>query len=157
MEEEIKKAYEKNESFSQTLMAVIPVELTGGEYQFAINEMPFFEKLGFTYESFGTNSILLRSVPFKDNLGGIREMFQEILDFIINGYNDQRRLITDEALYRIACRSAVKANKRLDALEIKALLEKLSELDNPYTCPHGRPTILKLSKYELEKLFKRIV
>lgn len=155
--EELKKAYEKNESFSQTLMAVIPVELTGGEYQFAINEMPFFEKLGFTYDSFGTNSILLRSVPFKDNSGGVREMFQEILDFIINGYNDQRSLITDEALYRIACRSAVKANKKLDALEIKALLEKLSELDNPYTCPHGRPTILKLSKYELEKLFKRIV
>lgn len=155
--EELKEAFAKNEPISQTLMSVIPVELTGGEYQFALSEASFFEKLGFTYEGFGTNAIILRSVPFDEKVQDIKEMFLEILDFIMNGSNAQRNSIADEVLYTMACKSAVKAHKKLDEKEIGALLDKLAVLENPYTCPHGRPAILKLRRYELEKLFKRIV
>lgn len=155
--EELKEAFERNEPVSQTLLAVIAVELTGGEYQFAIDEALFFEKLGFSYESFGTNSIILRSVPFEEKDIDIKEMFLEILDFVMSGGNGQKNSITDEALYTMACKSAVKAHKKLEEIEIEALLDKLSALENPYTCPHGRPAILKLRRYDLEKLFKRIV
>lgn len=155
--EELKAAFTKNEPFSQTLMAVIPVELTASEYQFALNEAAFFEKLGFTYESFGLNSIILRAMPFEEKGLDIRGLFLEILEFVINGCNGQKNILADETLYTMACKSAVKAHQKLNEKEIEALLVKLAALENPYTCPHGRPAILRLKRYELEKLFKRIV
>jgi len=155
--EELKKAYENNVPFSQTLLEPVPIELTAAEYQFALDKIQHFEKLGFVYESFGTNSIIVRSVPLTENTASIREMFNDVLDFIMQDYNNSKNGLSDEALYRIACKLAVKANKKLDNLEINALLEKMSRIENPYTCPHGRPAILKLEKHELEKLFKRIV
>ncbi len=155
--EELKKAFEKSEPISQMLMEVLPVELTGSEYQFALSEKSFFERLGYTYESFGTNSIILRTVPFEEKGLDIKEMFVEILDCVMNDSTGQISLVADETLYAMACKSAVKAHKKLDDREIEALLDKLASLDNPYTCPHGRPAILRLRRYELEKLFKRIV
>ena len=155
--EELKEGYEKNLPFSQMLMSVIHVDLTSSEYQFALSESDLFEKLGFSFESFGANSIILRSAPFIDDGGAVKEGFLEILDFIMSGSNAEKRAVADEALYRMACRSAIKAHKKLDPREIQALLQKLTSLENPYTCPHGRPAILKLRRYELEKLFKRIV
>ncbi len=155
--EELKKAWSNNEQFSQLLLSVINIELSAVEYQFAVSEIPFFTRLGFTYESFGSNSIILRSVPFMDQRVNITELFIEILDFVMNGSNPDKSLTADEALYRMACKSAVKANKKLDVKEIDALLERLASLENPFTCPHGRPAILRLRRYELEKLFKRIV
>jgi DNA mismatch repair protein MutL len=155
--EELKEAFSKGEPISQVLMAVVPVELTVSEYQYALDEAPFFQKLGFTYESFGTNSIILRTVPFDEKNLAIEKFFMEVLDFVMSGSNGQKNVIADEVLYTMACKSAVKAHKKLDEREIEALLDKLAKLANPYTCPHGRPAILKLRRYELEKLFKRIV
>ncbi len=155
--EELKSAYSKSEPISQTLLAVLPVELTGGEYRFAMEEAPFFEQLGFTYESFGQNAILLRSVPFEESGQDCSKIFLEILDFVMSGESGHKSQLADETLYRLACKSAVKAHKKLNEREIEALLDRLASLENPYTCPHGRPAILKLRKYDLEKLFKRIV
>jgi DNA mismatch repair protein MutL len=155
--EELKEAFNKNEPFQQTLLSVLSVELTGGEYQFVMNEAEFFKKLGFTYEGFGTNSIILRTVPFDERGIDIRGVFMDIIDFVMNGSGGQKNAIADEVLYKMACKSAVKANKKLDEREIEALLSGLAALENPYTCPHGRPAILKLRRVELEKLFKRIV
>jgi DNA mismatch repair protein MutL len=155
--EELKKAYEKNEVYSQLLIDTVHVELTAGEQMFALDEAPFFEKLGFTYESFGKNSLIIRSVPYLEDGANIKEMFMHMLDFAMNVKNGDKSVIADEALYRIACKSAVKANKKLDEKEIEALLKKLAGLENPYTCPHGRPVLFRLGRHELEKLFKRIV
>jgi DNA mismatch repair protein MutL len=155
--EELKKAYEKNEVYSQVLIDTVHVELTAGEQRFALDEAPFFEKLGFTYESFGKNSLVIRSVPYLEDGVNIKEMFMQMLDFAMNGKNGDKSVIADEALYRIACKSAVRANKKLNENEIEALLKKLAGLENPYTCPHGRPVLFRLGRRELEKLFKRIV
>lgn len=155
--EELKEAHKKKEPYSQILASGIPVELPANEFQFALDEALFFDSLGFSYESFGSNAILLRSVPFMEESANVSKLFLEILDFVMNGRNGEKSVIADEALYTIACKSAVKANKRLSDLEIKALLDRMSKLENPYTCPHGRPAILKLRRYDLEKLFKRIV
>lgn len=155
--EELRKKYTGNTPFSQMLLSVMTVEMSAAEYQFAISETQFFARLGFTYESFGTNVLLLRSVPFTADGVNISELFLDILDFVMSGSGQDKSLIADEALYRMACRSAVKANKKLDTKEIEALLSELSNIENPFTCPHGRPAILRLRRYELEKLFKRIV
>jgi DNA mismatch repair ATPase MutL len=155
--EELKEAFRKKEPLKQTLLSVLSIELTGGEYQFLIEETAFFESLGFTYEGFGTNSVILRSVPFTADSANLRNDFMEIVDFVMKESNTLKSATADEVLYQMACKSAVKANKRLDEREIEGLLRRLAELENPYTCPHGRPSILKLRRVELEKLFKRIV
>ncbi|NLV35145.1 MAG: DNA mismatch repair endonuclease MutL [Clostridiaceae bacterium] len=155
--EELKEAFAKDKPLSQMLISVVPIELTASEYQFAISEASFFEKLGFSYEAFGANSIIMRAVPFAQREVDVGKLFLEILDFVMDGGNGEKSVLADEALYTIACKSAIKANKRLDEREVSALLDKLSTLKNPYTCPHGRPAILRLRRYELEKLFKRIV
>jgi len=156
--EALKEAFKNNIPLHQTLLGVIHIELTPGDYQFAISEAGFFEKLGFTFESFGNNSIILRTAPYGDRDDiNIKEMFLETLDFVMNERNDNRSVVTDKALFRMACKSAVKANKKMDEKEIESLLDSLAALENPYTCPHGRPAIFRVRKYDLEKMFKRIV
>lgn len=155
--EKLKKAYEQNEPLSQMLLQPVHITLTGSEYQYAMDEAAFFEELGFIFDSFGANSIIVRSAPLIDENMDIRGSFIGILDFVMSGSAADKRLIADEALYRMACKSAVKAHDKLDEREIEALLADLSALENPFTCPHGRPAIFKIRRYDLEKLFKRIV
>jgi DNA mismatch repair protein MutL len=152
-----KEKFKNNESFSQELLAPTVIELSNQEIKFILEEKEFFNKLGFKYDDFGNNSIILRSVPLFDEGVSIRSAFLEVADSILaKGKLDYKR-ITDEAIYTIACKSAVKGNKKMSEPEIRNLLKDLSKIENPYTCPHGRPTIIKLSKYELEKMFKRII
>ncbi|GAE89953.1 DNA mismatch repair endonuclease MutL [Acetivibrio straminisolvens] len=155
--EELKEKYAKNESLSQYLLAPAVIELTNQEISFIEEEKELLNKLGFIFESFGNNSIILRSVPIPDENVGIKEAFLAIVDFLMSKGKKYDRIIEEEALYKIACKSAVKANKKLDQIEIKGILEKLNMLENPYTCPHGRPTVIKITKHEFEKMFKRIV
>lgn len=155
--EALKEAFKNNTPIYQTLLSVIHIELTAGDYQFAMNEASYFEKLGFTYESFGNNSLILRTAPYGDRDVNIKEMFLEILDFVMSESSDREKNVTDKALFKMACKSAVKANMKMDEREIESLLDSLQALENPYTCPHGRPAIIKMRKYDLEKLFKRIV
>jgi DNA mismatch repair protein MutL len=157
MYEELKKMYDGSILLSQMLLAAVVVQLTHQEIKFLEEEVELFNKLGFIYENFGNNSIILRSVPYNEQGGNVREIFLEILDFVINKARIDRTLIADEALYKIACKAAIKANMKMDILEIVKLIERLSEVENPFTCPHGRPSIIKLTKHELEKMFKRIV
>jgi DNA mismatch repair protein MutL len=96
-----------------------------------------------------------------------RQLFLEVLDVLIHSGQETGRLamekdknilqLREETIHSMACKMAVKANYLLNEPEIRELLKKLDELDNPFTCPHGRPVAIKLSRYELEKRFKRIV
>ena len=116
-----------------------------------------FRHLGFEAEPFGGNDFALRAVP--DNLFSVDkgELFLEILDSL----TAESGMVTGETLnHRIAtmsCKAAVKGNNRLSVKEAEELIDELLTLDNPYACPHGRPTIISMSRTELEKKFKRIV
>lgn len=158
MFEALKKKYKRNESLCQYLLSSVVIELTNQEVKIVEENREKLNKLGFVFENFGNNSIILRSVPVElsDNASA-KEAFLDILDFIMSDKRKDNILVEEEALYRVACKSAVKANKRLDELEIKKILKDLINIENPYTCPHGRPTIIKITKYEFEKMFKRIV
>jgi DNA mismatch repair protein MutL len=157
--EQLKKKYDEGETLLQMILNPIPLQLTLKETTFVKDHQDLFEKTGFLLEDFGQNSFSLRSVPFglKDHVDE-RSVFLEILDYLIHNYTQNKApQIMDEALYKLACKSAVKANMKLSDLEVETLIEDLEKLQNPHTCPHGRPTVLKLSRYEIEKLFKRIV
>ena len=117
-----------------------------------------FTNLGFEIESFGENSYAIRAVP--DNLFSIakKDLLIEMLDGLADGIHTAMKpdLIT-EKVASMSCKAAVKGNAKLSRTEVEALITELLKLENPYHCPHGRPTIISMTKKELEKKFKRIV
>lgn len=154
MFEKMKMKYYDNKPLAQMLLTPMVVELTFQEVKFIEENSEFFTKLGFIFEGFGNNSIILRSIPSKESGGPVKELFLEIIDFVMSS-NKVDSNIAEDALYSIACKAAVKANKKLGELEMRQLIKELEALENPYTCPHGRPTVIRLTRYELEKMFKR--
>jgi len=156
MFEHLKEKYYNKEALAQMLITPVNIELTFQEIKMAGEKKDFFEKLGFIFEDFGHNSVILRSVPFMSDSNDVRELFLEALDFVSGSNKTDINILAEETLYRIACKAAVKANRKLDNTEIKQLVSELQSFENPYTCPHGRPTVLKLTRYEIEKMFKRV-
>ena len=116
-----------------------------------------FASFGFEIESFGGKEYQIRAVPH--NLYGIasEEIFLELLDSLGEIGTERRLRTVQEKLASMSCKAAVKGNNRLSRREAEALIDELLSLENPYNCPHGRPTIISMSKYEMEKKFKRIV
>ncbi|HHW30516.1 MAG TPA: DNA mismatch repair endonuclease MutL [Clostridiaceae bacterium] len=157
MYESLLRKYKNNETLAQTLLNPVTVELTNSEIMLLEANKDFFNKMGFIFENFGNNSIILRAVPYINSQSDFNSLFLDIID-IAKGVNRQEHTKTEEeALYMMACKAAVKANKKLDNMEVKSLLREMASLDNPYSCPHGRPTMIKMSLRELEKRFKRII
>ncbi len=157
MYEELKARYENNEPMPQYLISPVSVELTYQEFEYLEEHSAFFASLGFQYNGFGTNSVILRAVPTGRETDNVRELFLEVLDYLMKNGRSKSAMPADETLFMMACKAAVKANRSLEIPEIRSLLESLSRVENPYTCPHGRPSAVKLRKYDLEKMFKRIV
>lgn len=157
MYEKLRDKYRNNESLSQMLLAPVVIELTNKEVKLLEAESEFFAKLGFIYEDFGNNCIIVRAVPYIMDQNTVKQGFLDIIDYFQRTHEGEYKTVADETLYTIACKAAVKANKKLGDLEIQSLMDELEKMENPYTCPHGRPTILKITKYEIEKMFKRIV
>lgn len=142
---------------SQQITPPVVLHLDSKEEQALLSYRDYFTSLGFEIEEFGTGSVAIRSMPV--DLYGCEEMefFREVLDELCeNPMKDQPDVILNK-LASMACKAAVKGNNSLTFEEVSALLDEMLTLDNPYQCPHGRPTIISMSKYEIEKKFKRIV
>lgn len=143
---------------SQILSPPLIVSVTLQEETVLREYMDVFASFGFEIESFGGREYSIRAVPY--NLFGIAEesLFLELLNSLESGRQGQEpaELLTEKAA-SMACKAAVKGNNRLSEQEARRLIDELMTLENPYHCPHGRPTIISMSKYELEKKFKRIV
>ena len=116
-----------------------------------------FAALGFQIEEFGGDDYCIRAVPA--NLYGInqQDLFIELLDGLDEGSRKLNFDVITDKLASMACKAAVKGNQKMSFQEMDSLMDQLLELENPYQCPHGRPTIISMSKYELEKKFKRVV
>lgn len=143
---------------SQYLSPPIILNLSMQEAQVLKEHMDIFAEIGFEIEAFGGDSYAVRAIP--DNLFGIakKELLLEMLDQLTDGINTS--LAPDliaEKIASMSCKAAVKGNSRLSYAEVEVLIQDLLKLDNPYHCPHGRPTIISMTKRELEKKFKRIV
>ena len=143
---------------SQYLSPPIILNLSMQEEEALNTHIDIFTNIGFEIEPFGGDSYAIRAVP--DNLFSIakRELFTEMLDQLVDGIHSSLAPdIVAEKVASMSCKAAVKGNSRLSAAEVETLIGELLELENPYHCPHGRPTIIAMTKRELEKKFKRIV
>ncbi|HJA65930.1 MAG TPA: DNA mismatch repair endonuclease MutL [Candidatus Mediterraneibacter cottocaccae] len=143
---------------SQYLSPPIILTLSMQEAQVLTEHMDRFSRIGFEIEPFGGDEFAVRAVP--DNLFGIakKELLIEMIDELSDGLTTSMTPdLIDEKVASMSCKAAVKGNNRLSAAEVDALIGELLTLDNPYHCPHGRPTIIAMTKRELEKKFKRIV
>ena len=122
---------------------------------FAISDnLDMFLKMGFEMESFGGNTFMLRGIPVVLKNANIREIFNELLDQIDKV--NRKLLLQEEDIIKISCKKAVKAHDKLSQQEIRNLLRDIEDKKIPLTCPHGRPIMISMSRYELEKRFNRI-
>ncbi len=153
--ERFMKQYHEKNLVSQNLMPPIIVSLSGQEETAYKEYAAVFAELGFEVEPFGGSEYALRSVPV--DLYGYqeKELFLSVLDELLEGGIKGDLTAVREKIASMSCKAAVKGNNRLSAREAQKLIDELLTLDNPYNCPHGRPTIISMSKYELEKKFKR--
>lgn len=152
------KEMSTREFTSQYLSPPIILTLTMQEARLLEENMDRFTSIGFEIEPFGPEEYAVRAVP--DNLFGIakKELLTEMLDDLADGLNTSMTPeMIDEKVASMSCKAAVKGNSRLSSQEVDELIGELLTLDNPYHCPHGRPTIIAMTKRELEKKFKRIV
>ena len=154
--EKVKANYYSNEDkdIQQLLMPDV-ITLSGREYQLVRENMEIFKKAGFEVEEFGLNTIKLVGVPSMVEILNTKELFLDILDEIDGAVNSGRQEIENRFLATVACKAAVKANMSLSETEIVSLLDEMMSLENPFTCPHGRPTAIKMTKYDIERKFSR--
>lgn len=153
--EKFKTEFENEDLVLQELMTPEVIHLSNFELELAMEYHKELEKLGFELEEFGTNSIIMRSIPMIFGKPDTGMFFKEIIANLEN--LDGSSIIKLEKIMKIACTKSIKAGDSLDPVEIKKLLIDLSKCEDPYTCPHGRPTIVKLTKKEIEKYFKRLL
>ncbi len=142
---------------SQRISPPIVMTLDARECEMLEKYRPQIEQFGYEVEHFGGKEYMISAIP--DNLFHIdmKDLFIEMLDDFSNATGRQTPDIITEKVASMSCKAAVKGNDKLTLPEINELIDELLSLDNPYNCPHGRPTIISMSKYEIEKKFKRIV
>lgn len=155
--ERLMKNFKEKEIYSQRLEPPMVVTVSMTEAEALTRYKDAFAGLGFTIESFGGNEYCIREVPA--NLYGIgeRDLFMELLDSVSQENGTLDTEVIASKIATMACKMSIKGNQRVSLMEVEHLLDELMKLENPYQCPHGRPTIIKMSKYEIDKKFKRIV
>jgi len=155
--ERLIKRFKEKTIEAQSLNPPVIVSISSKEQSIISDYTEYFAGLGFTIEDFGGNEIAISSVPLDLYSQNEKDMFLSLLDELCNEVPKGKQELVYEKMASMACKAAVKGNMRMSKEEVKTLLAEMMELDNPYNCPHGRPTIISMTKYELEKKFKRIV
>ncbi len=147
----------KSHTFHQTnLLLPITIELSGSEFLTVQKEIPHLNELGFDIAPFGMNTIIIKAHPTWLRAGYEEESIRKIIDLIVSGVTSIDPVKFNESIaITLACKMSIKANMRISHEAQEELLDELCACDNPYNCPHGRPTIIKFSIYDLERMFKR--
>lgn len=155
--EELTKRFQQRNVASQKLLQPIAVNFTPQEIEILNENMELLQKFGFELEQFGETAYAVRSVPLLSQEPSGVDFLTDIIDQLGKNPSETVSEFKINTIATMACKAAVKANDKLSFQEARALVERLLLLENPFTCPHGRPTIIEMTKYELEKKFKRIV
>ncbi len=153
--ENIKKNYYSKDRETQMLLIPLLLELRNNEKEIVIDNNEMFKHVGFIFEGFGDNGIKISGVP---NVGyelDYKEMFLDGLDELMGASKTTKEEKESRFLSTLACKAAIKGNMNVTVEEQKNLINEMIKLDNPFTCPHGRPTAYEISKYEIEKKFLR--
>lgn len=151
--ESFMEAYRNQEIQSQLLLIPEVVDLSATAFHNVVESRDTLVRMGYGFDVFGEKSIAIREIPSIFSLDVAKILFMEIAEGIQDGLD--RRY--EEKLASKACKAAIKANDEISDHEIESLLSQLKELNDPYTCPHGRPIVISISKYEIERKFKRIL
>ena len=156
MYEQVKENYYSDEvKDQQYLLLPDVITLTHKDMLIAKENSDMFEKAGFTFEEFGENTIKLNSVPSMCETLNTKQLFLDILDEIDTVAVTARQEKEEKFIATVACKAAVKGKMKLDEQEVHSLMSELLKLPNPFTCPHGRPTAIKMTKYDMERKFSR--
>lgn len=155
--EKLMRNLHEKEILSQQLMPPMIITVSYAERQAVMDNFDLFMKIGYDIEEFGGNEFKINAVP--SNLYGLhgREMFLEFVGSLINNAGYMSNDVFIRKLSTMACKASIKGNMHISFAEADVLIDRLLQLENPYTCPHGRPTIISISETELEKKFKRII
>ena len=156
MYEQYMKDFTTSNVSTQILLMPETLHVSSSELLFIETHLELLQRLGFGLELFGESSIIIREVPYLFNHPMSISAFRDLLDSIDVKKTTNLYEMREEHIIQLSCKSAIKAHDQLTHAECKALIESLLTLENPYTCPHGRPTLVKLSKTDIEKIFKRI-
>ena len=155
MYEKVKENYYNNNKDCQMMLLPDVINLTNKEICILRENKEIFENAGFKVEEFGDKTVKLTGVPSLCMDMDTKALFLDILDELDTVARTERQEIEEKFIATVACKSAVKANMHLELPEVIALLDKLMELPNPFTCPHGRPTAIKMTKNDIERKFSR--
>lgn len=156
MFERLMKKMSEKTVLSQHLLPPKVLHLSGVEHITVMQNLNLFQQAGFEIEDFGDDSIVLRAMP--DDIMGVDPelLFQELLGVLVDNIGTLSIDFFVEKLSGMACKAAIKGNTTISDKEADTLIDEMLSLDNPYNCPHGRPTMIAISQYELERKFKRI-
>ena len=156
MFERLMKKMSEKTVLSQHLLPPKVLHLSGVEHITVMQNLNLFQQAGFELEDFGDDSIVLRAMP--DDIMGVDPelLFQELLGVLVDNIGTLSIDFFVEKLSGMACKAAIKGNTTISDKEADTLIDEMLSLDNPYNCPHGRPTMIAISQYELERKFKRI-
>ena len=148
----------RNKSFCpQILLVPITMDFSVVDFQVVMDNISLFDELGFEIDVFGEHSIIIRQIPCAEDENVVEETVSDIVHMLVDNAVDIKANIVNEALHTMACKRAVKGNRELSMPEMESLVERVLAMPDINTCPHGRPIMTKMSKYSLEKQFKRIV
>ena len=139
------------------LLVPIKIELSNKEYLILKQNFDVLRRINIGFEEFGENTIIIRSHPYWIKKDYVEESLRKIIDVVIETEDFSKEKFNEKIATTLACKMSIKANEYVSLEELKVLVERLRQTNNPFTCPHGRPTIISYSKYELEKLFKRVM
>ena len=147
----------KDTNTSVDLLVPIKIELSNNEYLSLKESINVLDEMGFAYEDFGFNTLLIRSHPSWIKKEYTNETIRKIIEVIIEHKDFNKEKFNERIAITLACKMSIKANEHISHEEMNVLLERLRNTNNPFTCPHGRPTVITYTIYELEKMFKRVM
>ncbi len=147
--------YKNKKMMSQMILEPIVVNVNKMTLDNAIENSELFFNLGFSIEAFGDDALLIREIPLGFNIKTSKLIFENLIEELDFKLPKERFELALDELASRSCKAAIKANDRLMDIEVSGLVNQLKGLNEPYTCPHGRPIIIKISKTEIEKKFNR--
>ncbi|WP_051280202.1 DNA mismatch repair endonuclease MutL [Anaerovorax odorimutans] len=153
--EQLMSQYEREEKFQQDILIPFVVNVTFAAKNDSYNWLGFLRNIGYDINEFGAKAFIIKGIPMFMELDEAKDFLDDFLDNIDQGtdFKDQKKI---DKIIMNSCKKAIKAHDYLDQKEIDRLMKDLAKCKNPYSCPHGRPTFIKISKYEIEKMFKRV-
>lgn len=153
--EQLLDALNNEDVITQRLLTPMVIQLSYSEAHNTEMNIELIRGLGYEIEAFGNNAFIIKAIPYMMDFGEGRALLEDVIESLTDEqiFSDKNKI---EKIIGRACKKAVKANDHLDEKEIKHLLELLSQMKNPFSCPHGRPVFVKLTKYDVERMFKRV-